>query len=100
VKESLQRSIARAVRLFTGFRGANPAEVRSIQIPATPRVVLTIGDLVAIVYLTERDGELVQATHRFKKSARPILAVTPDGHTLLILGGDYRVTHNGIEDAA
>ncbi len=100
MKESLQQAIARAVRLFTGFRGAKPAEVRPIRIPATPRVVLTIGELVGIIYLTERDGEMVQATHRFKKAARPILAVTPDGRTLLILGGDYRVTHNGIEDAA
>jgi hypothetical protein len=95
-----QAEIARAKQLFTSFRGAVPSEVLRVAMRATPRAALTLGELLGIMYRTERDGELVNYRHVFQKSARPILAVTPDGRTLLILGGDYRVTSRGIVDTA
>jgi hypothetical protein len=96
----VQAEIAQATKLFTDFRGAQPVEVRRLAVPSLPRVALTVGELFGIMYRTERDGRLENYLHRFRKSARPILAVSPDGRTLLILGGDYRVTDRGIEDAA
>lgn len=97
---SVEAEVAQATKLFTDFRGAQPVEVRRVSIPSLPRVALTVGELFGIMYRTERDGRLENYLHRFRKSARPILAVSPDGRTLLILGGDYRVTDRGIEDAA
>jgi len=97
---SVQAEIKRATQLFTEFRGAQPVEVRRVAVSPLPRVALTVGELLGIMYRTERDSRMENYLHRFRKSARPILAVSPDGRTLLILGGDYRVTDRGIEDAA
>jgi hypothetical protein len=91
--------IARARALFAEFRGAGPMEVRRIEV-SIPRAALTIGECLGILYRTERDGKIEQYLHRFRKSARPILASSPDGRTLLLLGGAYRVTDRGIVDSA
>jgi len=96
----VQADIARATKLFTSFRGAQPVEVRRVAIPPMPRAGLTVGELLGIMYRTERDGRVENYVHRFKKSARPILVAAPDGRPLLILGGEYRVTDRGIEDSA
>jgi len=95
----VRSDIGRATHLFEDFRGAQPVEVKRVSV-RLPRAALTIGDLLGLMYRTERDGKVGDFLHRFRKSARPILAASPDGRTLLILGGDFRVTDRGIVDAA
>lgn len=91
--------VRQAIARFTGFKGESPARVSRVNVAAPPRVMLTIGDCIGIMYRTSRGGRTDNYLHRFKKSARPTLAVSSDGRTLYLLGGEYRVTDRGIEDA-
>lgn len=91
--------VREAVARFTGFKGEAPARVSRVSVAAPPRVMLTIGECIGIMYRTSRGGRTDNYLHRFKKSARPTLAVSSDGRSLYLLGGAYRVTDRGIEDA-
>lgn len=91
--------VREAVQRFTGFKGERPSSVSKVRVPEPPRVMLTLGDCIGIMYRTHRGGRTDNYLHRFKKSARPTLAVSSDGRTLYLLGGEYRVTDRGIEDA-
>lgn len=95
-----EAQVRQAVERFTGFRGAAPGEVSRVRVPDAPKVMLTIGECVGIMYRTHRGGRVDNYLHRFKKTSRPALACSSDGKTLYLLGGAYRVTDRGIEDAS
>ncbi len=97
--QSVEGEVRQAVERFTGFRGFAPAGVSRVNAPAVPRVLLTIGECTGIMYRTNRGGQVDQYLHRFQKSSRPTLCCSSDGKTLYLLGGAYRVTDRGIEDA-
>ena len=78
-------------------------KVRLVDSPAgTPAVLVTIGDLVGVVYESKKwDGKPKRFLHEFgkhgrKRTQKPVLAVTPDGKQLYVLGGDYFVDERGI----
>ena len=96
---SRDRAVREAVERFTGFRGYAPAKVSRVRLPDPPKVLLTIGECIGIMYRTNRDGQVDNYLHRFAKSSRPALCCSRDGKTLYLLGGAYRVTDRGIEDA-
>ncbi|HJX19123.1 MAG TPA: hypothetical protein VJ437_13150 [Acidiferrobacterales bacterium] len=96
---AVDRQMSEAVARFTGFRGDVPRRVDKVRLPDPPKVMLHVGECLGIMYRTERDGEVADYLHRFKKSSRPTLAVNSDGKTLYLLGGAYRVTDRGIVDA-
>lgn len=90
--------IQAAVDRFTGFRGEPPASIERVRVPPVDPVVLTLGVCTGIMYATTRDGRHEKYLHRFKQTARPLLAVSSDGHSLYLIGGSYSVTDKGIED--
>lgn len=92
-------AVHEAVERFTGFKGERPQSVSRVRVPELPHVMLTIGDCIGIMYRTHRGGRTDNYLHRFKKSSRPTLCCSSDGKTLYLLGGAYRVTDRGIEDA-
>jgi hypothetical protein len=57
-----------------------------------------IGELDLVGYRTKRDGRTERYGHHFRKSSRPLLAVSSDGKQLHIVGGQYEFTEAGIED--
>ena len=70
-----------------------------IKIPMDwPDTVLTVGECDGILYSTIRDGESERYIHKFRNSARPILASSYDGTQLVLIGGDFRFTDRGIVD--
>lgn len=93
------RQLQEAVQRFTGFRGDVPARVDRVTVPPVARHMLHVGEVLGIMYRTERDGEVQDYLHEFRKKSRPTLAVSSDGKTLYLLGGAYRVTDYGITDA-
>lgn len=95
-----ETQLRQAEKLFTDFRGDAPREVLKIDLPTPPRVLLTVGECIGIMYETVRDGRTEKYLHRFKKSARPLIASIPDGHQLYFVGGRYRFTDKGIVDDA
>ena len=98
-RSARQVQLARAVKLYRDFRGDDPREVVTVKLPPTPAAMLTVGEVTGIMYRTKREGQVDQYVHRFRKHARPTLAATPTGKHLYLLGGAYRVTEKGIEDA-
>jgi hypothetical protein len=92
-------AVREAIQRFTGFKGERPQSVKRVRVPELPKVMLTIGDCIGIMYRTSRGGRTGSYLHRFKKSSRPTLCCSSDGKTLYLLGGAYRVTNRGIEDA-
>lgn len=90
-----------AAKKFQDFTGHEPGKIIKAHV-STEREGLVIGELDLIGYRVKREGvnggRLVRYGHQFKKSARPLLAVTKDGHQLFIVGGRYEFTEAGIED--
>lgn len=93
-----KREAAAAARLFREFTGRDPAAVDFMELPAD-RTLLAIGPVELIGYRATREGEGSNLyVHRFKRSARPVLAVSHDGRQLYLLAGAYRFTDRGIVD--
>ena len=87
----------KALRLFEGFTGHEGAIAGKISVPA-PRTLVVIGECEAIAYTATRDGATHSYEHDFRESSRPVLAVTPDGKRLYLVGGKYKFGNRGIED--
>ncbi len=84
-----------------GHGGKDPRELPIVECadPSANGGVLTeLGELVSVVYLTTKRGDptLTEYEHKFLR-ARPRLAFTRFGaHSLVIVGGDYRMRVGGI----
>lgn len=84
------RTVA-AARAFRDFSG----QVERLSCPKPPRVAMKLGDIVSIVYRTDRgDGE-ADYEHKFKKPL-PRLCTGPDGKGLFVAGGGFNVTERGV----
>lgn len=89
--------LAAAAKLFEDFTGDEASTIESVVVPPDT-TLMVIGDCDAIAYTATRDGETASYQHEFKKSSRPVLAVSHDGKRLYLIAGSYRFTHRGIED--
>lgn len=90
--------LAEARRLFERFTAA-PAE-RAEVVSASrviPPVVVGLGELVGLIYRSDKWEPGVPKTYVHFMERRPILAADPRGRRLFIVGGQYRITERGIE---
>jgi hypothetical protein len=94
---SLNKAIGKAVRLYESFREAKPRKVGAVKV-AVPRAVAVMGYVEAIDYRTTHGGKTELYRHDFAPGSRPLLAVSADGKQLLLLGGRYQFTEQGIVD--
>jgi hypothetical protein len=90
------RKLAQAAQLFEDFSGRKAARITKHSLPELPTEGLAFGRLVQVGYESARDGRLYR--HTFRERSRPLLVATPDGKTVLIVGGRYAFTDAGIED--
>ncbi len=86
-----------SIELFEDFTGHEADSMDSVSYDM-PDVAMEIGTVDGIMYTTVRDGEKEKYIHRFKKSSRPLLAVSSDGEQLMMIGGSYQFTEKGIQD--
>ena len=88
---------AQARRRFQAFHERQPraGEIRAIRMRDV-ETVLTVGELVGVIYQAAGDGK--QYIHRFRKDARPVLTVSSDGKQIYVLTGAYRFTERGFVD--
>lgn len=91
---------ARAARLFERFTGHDAEPIAEVTLPPHPSHVAVFGECLAITYTTVRDGVRENYIHRFRAADRPMLAASPDGRQLLLIGGNYDFTPLGIVDAS
>lgn len=100
LKPARGSSLARGVSLFERFTGHDADNCMRVKAPKVLREAVAIGALDGVLYTTERDGRIEKYIHRFAAKDRPMLAVSPDGRQLIILGGRYRFTSLGIVDSS
>jgi hypothetical protein len=98
VTQRQQIQLEDAAQLYADFSGHEPEIVGTLDKPIIPDVLIGIGDIDGIMYSTVRDGKLEKYVHQFKKSSRPLFAVSHDGKQLYMLGGAYTFTERGIVD--
>jgi hypothetical protein len=97
---STRTEAQRAASRFERFTGHDAEEIGRVEIPALPKVAAVIGTCTAVCYETVRDGRIENYIHEFSQAAAPMLAVSPDGKQLLLVGGKYTFTERGIVDNA
>lgn len=90
----------RAADIFERFTGHDADESFRVKVPALPRVAAVIGECDGVLYTTVRDGVTEKYIHKFRKSDKPLLCISPDGLQILLVGGAYRFTELGIVDAS
>lgn len=86
--------ITEAKKLYEDFSGHKGDIVGKAKMPDIPHVMIEIGALVGVAYETVRDGKRERYFHEF--DAMPVLACSPDGKQLFVLGGKYKFTDRGI----
>lgn len=100
---SREKLLAKAAQLYEGFTGLEANSVEAFEIPQVKAGVL-IGEVMEIAYSTVRKhGRSDRAKrhyyqHKFKASARPLLATSHDGKVLMIVLGEFEFTERGITD--
>lgn len=90
--------VREAADLYERFTGHAAEEIGRVPAPTMPQVLVAVGECDGILYSTVRDGKLEKYIHEFKKSARPLFCVAPDGSALFLIGGKYTFTERGIVD--
>lgn len=96
-KSSKKERVAKAVKLYEDFSGHVADSYTPVKMPRVD-VAMMVGQVEKIAYNTVRDGKKECYEHTFKASARPMLAASHDGKTLLIIEGDFEFTERGITD--
>lgn len=91
-------NVRAATRRFEAFTGHDAETASIVQLPRPVREAFVIGPILAIEYLTVRDGETENYRHAFTKQAAPLLVSSFDGRQLMLIGGRYRFTDRGIVD--
>lgn len=90
--------VERAGALYEAFTGHSPEPLARVSLPAVPRVLAVMGEMDAIEYTTTRDGVVERYRHKFHAADKPLVCVTPDGFTIVLVGGAFKWTEAGIVD--
>jgi len=87
----------KATKLLQKFSGRSDFDhqIVNIELPETAAVM---GNLVGLIYEADKDDEVAQYIHEFDPASQPVLAVSPNGKQLFIVGGRFQVTSRGIVD--
>lgn len=91
------RHVKRAIKLFRSFRDAEPEEILTVQVPL-PKAAIVVGHVDYVGYTTTHEGKKVAYEHKFRAGSRPLLCASADGTQLLLLGGRFEFTEQGIVD--
>lgn len=85
-----------AAEAYTETHWGEPVEGGAlVMLAQPPEAIYSLGELARVEYDTSKGGEFARFYHDFE-TTKPMLAVDPDGGTLWIVGGDYKVTPRGI----
>lgn len=98
VRRGVRSQAQRAALLTERFTGHDAEILGEIDVPSHPDAVAIIGECDAVCYTTVRDGRRESYIHEFRSKDKPLLAVSPDGRQLLLIGGRYLFTERGIVD--
>lgn len=94
---SIKAHIGQAVKLYRDFREADPERIGAVKVKV-PKAVAVMGYVEGIDYRTTHGKKLTLYHHTFEPGSRPLLAIAADGSQILLLGGRYQFTAQGIVD--
>lgn len=92
------QNFQQGARLYQVFNGFGPSRlVRVRQLRLIPPVVVGLGDLVGLIYRSDKwqPGQPRTYIHFMKNPPRLVSNI--EGTQLYLVGGDYRITRQGIE---
>lgn len=93
-----ESALADALNLFARFHCYPPGRLDRVRCPRSiPRVLVRLGRLKGLVYSSDRGQPGKPRTFIHFLETPPVLASDASGRRLFIVGGNYRVTRNGIE---
>jgi hypothetical protein len=92
-----QRELRQAIRLYQSFRERPPHKIGDV-ILTVPGLTVACGHVEYIGYRTTHGKQTTLYQHDFAPGSRPMLASSPDGQQLFLLGGRYDFTDRGIMD--
>ena len=90
--------VQQAADLYGRFSGHESEVLGKVRIPPLPKVGVLIGTVDGILYTTVRDNVTEKYIHKFRAKDRPALVVSPDGLSIMLVGGNYTFTERGIVD--
>lgn len=91
------RAVREGLALFKRWSGREARAVSRVKVPeGLPRVLVNLGHLTDIGYSSDKWGGKRQRYIHATGRPRPILAASPDGRQLFILGGGVRVRAEGL----
>jgi hypothetical protein len=90
--------VRRGAALFQRFSGHEAEVIGKVNIAPPPPALVAIGELDGVMYTTVRDGKTEKYLHKFAAKDKPVLAVSPNGKQLYLVGGFYTFTERGIVD--
>ncbi len=94
----VKRELLQGMDLYEIYNGFVPSRV--MRIPhrrLTPPVVVELGELVGVIYRSDKGQRSWPHTYIHVMEDPPRLVSNVDGTQLYIVGGSYRVTGRGIE---
>ena len=94
----LFRSVCEGATLYSAFNRFGPSQVVSVCHPRLmPPVVVELGDLMGLIYRSDKGQAGRPRTYIHFMETPPRLVTNIEGTQLYIVGGSYRVTPQGIE---
>jgi len=101
VKSTHDRAVGGYVRdgrrLYRRFRGFAPDSVVPARVRTVPRVLVELGELLAVIYRCDKGRRGQRRTYIHFMETPPRLASDVSGSQMYVVGGKYRVTARGIE---
>lgn len=97
VPATRQTQIEHAMKLYKRFRLDDPEFVDEVDHPHV-EVAMVIGECDGVLYTTIRNGRKEEYIHEFAKKSKPLLVASWDGKQVLLVGGKYNFTEQGITD--
>ena len=94
---SSKARLSQASDLYEEFTGHNADNMEVVDFEPFD-TGLKVGTMDGLMYTAVRDGVTEHYIHKFKKSARPDLAVSHDGTRFVPIGGNFTFTEAGFVD--
>lgn len=92
------RGVRQGIGLYQAFNRFEPSRVMKIRHSRViPPVVVELGELVGLIYRSEKEQPGQPRTYIHFMENPPRLVCNPEGTQLYVVGGSYRVTPQGIE---
>jgi hypothetical protein len=92
------RGVRQGIGLYQAFNRFGPSRVvRVSHSRVIPPVVVELGELVGLIYRSDKGQPGRPRTYIHFMENPPRLVCNPEGTQLYVVGGSYRVTPQGIE---